>query len=74
MFKSYIIQPLLTVSMLKSNKVKEATVFTSKDDIQLKCSYQISSYLIKWYKCVKNLPINYNKAKSEVPDSNECVN
>ena len=74
MFQDYIIQPLLTVSTSKGNKVKEATVFTSKDDIRLKCFHQISSWLIKWYKHVKNLPVNCNKPESEVPDSNECVN
>ena len=74
MFQDYTMQPLLTVSASKGNKVKEATVFTSKDDIRLKCFHQISSWLINWYNHVKNLPVNCNKPESEVPDSNECVN
>ena len=39
----YIIQPLLTITTSKGLKVKEAMVFTSLEDIQLKYFKEISN-------------------------------
>ena len=45
-FQDCIIQPLLTVSPSKANKVKEVSVFEQADDIRIKCFNEISSWLI----------------------------
>ena len=74
MFQDYITQPLLTVSTSKGVKVKEASVFCSKDDMRLKCFHEISSWLIKWYKHIKDLPINNDKNVLETADSTQSAN
>ena len=77
MFNDHIVQPLLTVSPSKGYTIKEAMVFSSPNDIRLKCFQEIASWLQDdWYPLAKSIPENnYDTCnKYEAHDKNNVNN
>ena len=59
MMNDYVVQPLLTTSPQKGFKTKESMVFSSVNDIRLKCFNEIAYWLQNdWYALIKSFPIN----------------
>ena len=59
MMNDYVVQPLLTTSPQKGFKTKELMVFSSVNDIRLKCFNEIAYWLQNdWYALFKSFPIN----------------
>ena len=54
MMNDHVVQPLLTVSPQKGFKTKEAMVFSSVNDIRLKCFNEIAYWLQNdWHALIK---------------------
>ena len=73
-FRDYIIQSPLTVSVLKSKKVIEVSIFHREDNIRLKYLLEILSCLHDWYKYVRDLPINNQNCITDLCNSSNSLN
>ena len=70
MLNDCVMQPLLTVSVSKGNKVKESMVFSSPHEIHLKCFRQTSMWLQNyWHGHISKLLVNQIEENSNVISS-----
>ena len=69
MFNDCIMQPLLTISMSKGIKIKEASIFSCKEDIRLKCFKEINHCLLhEWCAYANELPMNKYVSNVDIID------
>ena len=71
MMNDYIMQPLLTASVSKGKKTSEAMIFSSPNDVRLKCFREISIWLQSdWCTHIAQLPENSREVEDDAMSSN----